>query len=47
MQHDLFLTTLKGELHLAPLGDRIRNALDLATGTGIWATQFGRFSDLS
>lgn len=35
MQHDLFLATLKGELHLAPLGNSIRNALDIATVTGI------------
>ncbi len=40
-QHDLFLHTFNYELHLAPLEGRIRNALDIGTGTGIWATQFG------
>jgi hypothetical protein len=43
MLHALFLMTLKGELHLAPLADGIRNVLDIATGTGIWATEFGTF----
>ena len=47
MQHDLFLVTLKGDLHLAPLKDQIHHALDIATGTGIWATEFGMFSELS
>jgi ubiquinone/menaquinone biosynthesis C-methylase UbiE len=39
--------TLKGELHLAPLEDKIRNVLDIATGTGIWATEFGTSGKLS
>ncbi|PVH69181.1 S-adenosyl-L-methionine-dependent methyltransferase [Cadophora sp. DSE1049] len=42
MQHDLFLVTLKGDLHLAPLKDQIHHALDIATGTGIWATEFAQ-----
>ena len=31
---------LDGKLHLAPLA-RPRRVLDLATGTGIWAIEFG------
>lgn len=41
-QHGLFLHTLHGELHLAPLEEGIRNALDIGTGTGVWAADFGR-----
>ena len=41
LQHELFLLTLGDEkLHLAP----VRNpkvVLDIGTGTGIWAIQFG------
>jgi hypothetical protein len=40
LQHHLFLLTLQGELHLAPLKPGIHNALDIATGTGIWAIEF-------
>lgn len=40
MQHHLFLLTLHGELHIAPLKPGIHNALDIATGTGIWAIDF-------
>lgn len=47
MQHNLYLATLKGKLHLAPLKGVIRHVLDIATGTGIWATEFGTFNELS
>jgi Methyltransferase domain len=40
LQHHLFLLTLHGELHLAPLKPGIHNVLDIATGTGIWAIEF-------
>jgi hypothetical protein len=43
IQHGLFLLTLDGNLHLAPLEGAIHNALDIATGTGIWAIEFGTF----
>jgi methylase of polypeptide subunit release factors len=33
--------TLNGKLHLAPIGPDIANALDIGTGTGIWAIEFG------
>jgi hypothetical protein len=47
LQHHLFLLTLNGALYLAPLGDLhggIQNALDIGTGTGIWAIEFGLYS---
>jgi methylase of polypeptide subunit release factors len=36
------MLALKGKLHLAPIENiPLHNVLDLATGTGIWATDFG------
>ena len=32
---------MNGKLHLAPTGDNLNNVLDLGTGTGIWAIEFG------
>ena len=32
IQHALFLTTTQGKLFLAPLGNHIQHALDIATG---------------
>lgn len=40
IQHQLFVLTLHGALHLAPIGEGVQNVLDLATGTGIWAIDF-------
>ena len=40
MQHHLFMMTLDGKLHRAPLKDDIQSALDIGTGTGIWAIDF-------
>lgn len=36
----LFLLTLDGQLHLAPIGDNPQRVLDIGTGTGIWAIDF-------
>jgi SAM-dependent methyltransferase len=36
LQHHLFLLTLDNRLHLCPAGP-LRRALDIGTGTGIWA----------
>jgi hypothetical protein len=33
--------TLNGKLHLAPIGPTPENVLDIGTGTGIWAIEFG------
>lgn len=40
LQHHLFLLTLGGQLYRAPLGQNIQHAIDLGTGTGIWAMDF-------
>lgn len=41
LQHHLFLLSFDGALHLAPLPPQIHNVLDIGTGTGLWATDFG------
>jgi SAM-dependent methyltransferase len=38
--------TLDGQLHLAPIGPKPKNVLDIGTGTGIWAVEFGTGSSL-
>jgi ubiquinone/menaquinone biosynthesis C-methylase UbiE len=45
-QHQLFILTLHEKLHLAPIGEGIHNVLDIATGTGIWAIDFGSYRHL-
>jgi ubiquinone/menaquinone biosynthesis C-methylase UbiE len=35
------MLTFDAKLHLAPIGKNIHNCLDVGTGTGIWATDFG------
>lgn len=42
IQHAMFGVTLKGRLHLAPIGPNPQNVLDFATGTGIWAIEFAQ-----
>lgn len=44
LQHHLFLLTLDGRLSLAPIGDNLQYVLDVGTGTGIWALDFGKVS---
>lgn len=39
--HEMMLTMLDRELFLAPIGDSPGRVLDLGTGTGIWAIDFG------
>jgi hypothetical protein len=44
LQHHLFLLTFDGKLCLAPIEEMkggIHNVIDIATGTGIWAIDFG------
>ena len=45
LQHHLFLLTLHGQLHLAPIKPDPHNVLDIGTGTGIWAIDFGERPD--
>lgn len=43
MQHHMFLMTLGGRLGISPPcqpGAHIQRALDVGTGTGIWAIQY-------
>jgi hypothetical protein len=40
------LLTLHERLHLAPLDENVQNVLDIATGTGIWAIDFGAYTFL-
>jgi methylase of polypeptide subunit release factors len=45
LQHHLFLLTLDGKLYNAPIQDLpggLHNVLDIGTGTGIWAIDFGK-----
>ena len=44
LQHHLFTLTFGGKLNIAPIEEikgGIRNVLDIGTGTGIWAIDFG------
>ncbi|KAL1963448.1 hypothetical protein VTN77DRAFT_8349 [Rasamsonia byssochlamydoides] len=41
MMHEMTLTMMDRKLLLAPIGDSPQRALDLGTGTGIWAIDFG------
>jgi len=44
IHHELMLAVLNGKLHLAPIPENIQKAIDLGTGTGIWAIDFGQFN---
>jgi hypothetical protein len=35
------MLTFGGKLYLAPIPKDIHNCLDIGTGTGLWATDFG------
>jgi ubiquinone/menaquinone biosynthesis C-methylase UbiE len=43
LQHHTFKILCDGQLHLAPIS-KPQRVLDLATGTGIWAIEFGKHS---
>ncbi|KAI0405519.1 S-adenosyl-L-methionine-dependent methyltransferase [Xylaria palmicola] len=40
-QHQLYTAVLNGKLYIAPVGDHVRNILDIGTGTGAWAVEVG------
>jgi ubiquinone/menaquinone biosynthesis C-methylase UbiE len=40
LQNHLFMMTLENKLYLSPLQKDIHNAIDVGTGTGIWAIDF-------
>jgi ubiquinone/menaquinone biosynthesis C-methylase UbiE len=42
MQHHLWFMTLYDQLFLAPIKPNPHNVLDIGTGTGIWAIDFGQ-----
>jgi tRNA1(Val) A37 N6-methylase TrmN6 len=47
LQHHLYTLSLDGALGLAPpnsKGSRLNRVLDVGTGTGIWAIDFGMLS---
>jgi hypothetical protein len=44
LQHHLFVMSLHGVLHLAPIKEDVQDVLDIGTGTGIWAIEFGKAS---
>lgn len=41
MHHALVNTAMNGNLFYAPIGSSPQRVLDIATGTGIWAMNFG------
>jgi hypothetical protein len=45
MQHKMWSITLNGKLHLASIGPTPENVLDIGTGTGVWAIEFGMLHD--
>ncbi|KAI0012072.1 S-adenosyl-L-methionine-dependent methyltransferase [Xylariaceae sp. FL0662B] len=40
-QHRLYTQVNNGKLCIAPIDQEVRNVLDIGTGTGIWAIEFG------
>jgi hypothetical protein len=47
LQHQMLLIMLDGRLQLAPIKPDLQYVLDVGTGTGIWAIEFGRLSHAS
>lgn len=42
MIHEMMLTLMDRKLFFAPIGPSPQRVYDVATGTGIWAIQFGK-----
>lgn len=43
IMHEMFLTMMDRNLFSAPIGGSPGRVLDLGTGSGIWALDFGEF----
>lgn len=43
MQHHLWMVTWGGEICLSPKVEGANRVLDVGTGTGIWAMEYGEF----
>jgi hypothetical protein len=41
MQHYIFLLTFRGEIALSPKAAGAKRVLDIGTGTGAWAIDYG------
>ncbi|KAI9800693.1 MAG: hypothetical protein M1825_004015 [Sarcosagium campestre] len=41
LQHQMSILTLDNKLYLSPISDNVQRVLDVGTGTGIWAIDFG------
>jgi ubiquinone/menaquinone biosynthesis C-methylase UbiE len=46
-QHEMCKMLLDNKLHVAPIVEDPRYVLDVATGTGIWAIEFGKTMSIS
>jgi len=46
LQHNMLLLLFDGRLALAPMTNTPNYVLDVATGTGIWAIQWGKSAKL-
>lgn len=44
LQHELFMRTFRGYLCTCPKVNGANRVLDLGTGTGIWALEYGAFN---
>ncbi|KAK2923474.1 hypothetical protein FoTM2_016998 [Fusarium oxysporum f. sp. vasinfectum] len=47
IQHTVIIDVFEGQLHLAPISSKPRRVLDVGTGPGAWALEFGKSSIFS